>query len=202
MSLPPLVEDLAIDRLASAKQLVRRYGQPVYREIRSLSERGIIAHYAHPQPTGRAINCYYLTPLGAALASNTHKLPLREVPASTGPKAQVFHTLLVGETRHRLHALGHQLISDYSNNVNQWMSGGDQLQPDMYIVENNKPTVAVEVDRGYHPSVIRSKLNDWRERELRVWWFSDGEAQARRLKAHNFQFECAYDFGQLDWQPW
>ncbi|WP_230839582.1 replication-relaxation family protein [Gloeobacter morelensis] len=191
--------DLAIDRLASTRQLVARYGHRVYHRLQQLHDQGLIRRCNYTIGRGRPIACCYLTPLGAAIVSNQASLPLREIPSTPGSAAQFRHTLLVGETRFRLAEAGYRLLSEYCNIVAQGVSRSTLQQPDMYVLEADEPTVAVEVDRGYHPAVIRTKLNDWRDRELKVWWFCYGNKQMQRLHNHNFCFNELYDIEQLGW---
>lgn len=197
----PLLLDLAHDRLVSNTQAVNRYGRSAYRELTKLEGRGQVIRFDFPGRRGRRVQAYHLSKVGAVRVADIWGLPIRSIPVTPGPVGHARHTLLVGEVRWRLKADGLQLKTDYQNNVETYRVGGRQtLHPDVYVMREGEPEVAVEVDRGYRPCEIQAKLSDWADRDLKVWWFSEGAEQWNRLNSYEFYFDRLMNIDELGWR--
>ncbi|UFP97225.1 hypothetical protein [Gloeobacter morelensis] len=194
------MKDMAIDRVVSRKQLVDRYGASAYRHIQKSVQDGMVAKHDFRCSSGRIKSCYHLTKMGrAAIASREDIVPSR-IPYTVGFKGHILHTLAVGETRYRLSCQGYEIVADYSNSVEKFTNKIFGDQADLYIIKEGKPVVAVEIDRGYRPKEVVTKLSEWRFRDLEVWWFAEGIGRAQKLEKGGFEFDRLYDLDKLGWR--
>jgi hypothetical protein len=189
----PFMIDMAKDRLISRKQLVRRYGEIALVDVKRLIPQGLIEQYKYKPVKGGMNHLYHLTPFGRAMMSDQLGIPLVEIPYTRGVENQTFHTLWVGEVRWQSEKEGLKILPDYQNLVQRFSSRVSGYRPDMYILDNGVPTIAVEIDLSISVVDTKQKVQQWKHEGLRVWWYYWG----RRASQKFINSDIAMSFDKL-----
>jgi Replication-relaxation len=203
---PLFMSDMAMDRLLSRKQLVRRYSPSALKQIQHLIKKGLVEQHIYRPTRSIANHVYHLSPFGRAMMSDQLCIPMAQIPYTRGIQNQTMHTLWVGEVRWRLARRGLNILPDYQNLVQCFGRRTIGCRPDMYILENGHPAIAVEIDLSIPPSIIKQKVSEWKHEGLRVWWYVSGDKQLKKLhdyceNRYGYGFDAFHNLDKTNWQP-
>ena len=193
--------DMARDRIICKQQLLKRYGQEADYSIKQSINKNLVKKFRYKSMRGKSIVCYHLDDYGRAYVSSYGGIPYSEVAYTVGFRTHIWHTLMVGETRYNLAKQGYDLISDYQNTVQKYITAVPGEQADLYVLEKYKPIVAIEVDRGYKRCRIKPKIEKWKETGLAIWWFTSGSEQYRKIEKYNLRIDKLCSLEELGWNP-
>jgi Replication-relaxation len=202
---PQFMFDMTTDRLISRKQLIRRYTPTALKQVQKLIKEGLIEQHIY-RPNSISNHVYHLSSFGRALMSDQFNIPMAQIPYTRGIQNQTMHTLWVGEVRWRLAKRGLNILPDYQNLVQCFGKRQTGCRPDMYILEDGRPVIAVEIDLSIPPSIIKQKVSEWKHEGLRVWWYVSGRKQAERLymyceNHYGYGFDAFHNLDKTNWQP-
>jgi hypothetical protein len=182
-----ILEDLTHDKLLSSLQVSKRYKALGRRAIVTMLNRKWIEDLEY------APNKFFfsLTDLGAAITQARYGINTRDGHVR-GNKRHFQHTLLVGEMRHYLSKQNLKLHSESAIMMSTFRGeyARNLAHPDLYVLgQDGEPSIAIEVDRGYEIVEIHRKVEDWKSRDLKIWWVTDGQTQFSRVSRQNLKLD-------------